>query len=273
VKISNAKKEEIDTVHAIRLIIVLFDTFKGKLDNYLELFIKFIAEQLKMAKAIYAKLILIQTISTFFIYNPINTINILETLKLTMPIFEAWFLYIKNMQFDFELKRTLMGLASILLIPPTNLNQAVKTNMGLIFKQIISLCKGITEIKEKIKLTEETNISDDEDDEVKIEKLKAAIEEAQKKADDQNELGLLEEEEEFDDENSFEINRKDHKTYIENQCEFTYVKSVLNYVHQSNQAYYGELLSLVTEEEKTSLTTSIEKSEKRNKENNVSQKD
>ena len=61
-----------------------------------------------------------------FIYDPIISMNILESLELTQHLFELWISLIPKMTFEVELKRSLMGLVSVLLIPPEKLNQVVK---------------------------------------------------------------------------------------------------------------------------------------------------
>ena len=49
--------------------------------------------------------------------------TILESLDVTQHLFELWVSLIKKMNFEIEFKRSLMGLASVLLIPPEKLNQ------------------------------------------------------------------------------------------------------------------------------------------------------
>lgn len=49
--------------------------------------------------------------------------NILESLDQTQYLFEQWVSLNKKMTFESEFKRSLIGLASVLLIPPEKLNQ------------------------------------------------------------------------------------------------------------------------------------------------------
>ena len=49
--------------------------------------------------------------------------NILESLDQTQYLFEQWVSLNKKMTIESEFKRSLIGLASVLLIPPEKLNQ------------------------------------------------------------------------------------------------------------------------------------------------------
>ena len=48
---------------------------------------------------------------------------ILDKLDVTQHLFELWVSLIKKMTFDIEFKRSMMGLSSVLLIPPEQLNK------------------------------------------------------------------------------------------------------------------------------------------------------
>jgi len=61
-KIGTKKKDELDTCHAIKILIALFESCKGKVDNLLQNLIKFILDNLKKAKTVYYKIILVQAV-------------------------------------------------------------------------------------------------------------------------------------------------------------------------------------------------------------------
>jgi hypothetical protein len=199
--------------------------------------------------------------------------TVLESLDLTQHLFELWISLIPKMTFDIELKRSLMGLGSVLLIPPEKLNQVnlainkkIKANIGILMKQIVGLCDQITNIKDKVKLNEVNDDESDEDDEDKLEKIKEALETAQKKADELESENILDDEddEDLDDSDYHEESKGLWKTNVENKCEFVFVKDLLNYLYSSNVNWHNEIIGSLSEEERNKLKTCIEKSEKRN---------
>lgn len=66
IRIGTKKKDELDNCHAIKILIVLFESCKGKIDNLLENFLKFVLENLKTAKTMYYKITLIQAVMINF---------------------------------------------------------------------------------------------------------------------------------------------------------------------------------------------------------------
>ena len=62
IRIGTKKKDELDNCHAIKILIALFECCKGKIDNLVETFLKFILDNLKSAKTVYYKIILIQAV-------------------------------------------------------------------------------------------------------------------------------------------------------------------------------------------------------------------
>ena len=63
--IGGKKQDDLDSCHAIKLLIVLFDSLKGKIDNLLENFMKFLIVNLKTAKTIYYKIIIVQAVLVY----------------------------------------------------------------------------------------------------------------------------------------------------------------------------------------------------------------
>ena len=61
--IGTNKKDELDNCHAVKILIALFESCKGKIDNLLENFLKFLLDNLKKAKAVYYKIIIIQAVT------------------------------------------------------------------------------------------------------------------------------------------------------------------------------------------------------------------
>ena len=187
--------------------------------------------------------------------------NILESLDQTQYLFEQWVSLNKKMTFESEFKRSLIGLASVLLIPPEKLNQV---------KLIVLIIENKGEyrdIYEEVKFVEETVIdSENEDEEENLNKIKQILEESHKKAEDmeKQESYILDDNDEDIDDTEYKQDYKDlWKTEIERKCEFLYLKEMLNYLFCTNMNWYNEIIGNLTEEEKNLLKLSIEKAEKR----------
>ena len=55
--------------------------------------------------------------------------SILNSLDVTEHLFELWVPLIPKMTFEIELKRSLMGLSTVFVIPPEKLNQVKLSNL------------------------------------------------------------------------------------------------------------------------------------------------
>ena len=130
-------------------------------------------------------------------------------------------------------------------------------------KQIVQLCKQITDIKEKVKITDETEVEseEEEDEDEKLDKIKQAIEEAHKKADEVEKGDDLDDDDDLDDSDYEQDFKNLWKTEIEKMCEFNYLKELLNFLFTNNVNWYNEIIGNLTEEEKNILKLSIEKAE------------
>jgi hypothetical protein len=101
------------------------------------------------------KMMLVQSLSLCYVYNPNMTNAILEEVNLTPQIFEMWVPMINNMRFDFEFRRTAFAFSSLLLIDEPQLNPALKNNIAFILTKIVELLRRCTEMKERQKNKEE----------------------------------------------------------------------------------------------------------------------
>ena len=63
--IGTKKREELDNCHAIKIIIVLFESCKERLDNFVDSLFKFVIDNLKIAKSTYYKVSLIQAVTIY----------------------------------------------------------------------------------------------------------------------------------------------------------------------------------------------------------------
>jgi hypothetical protein len=148
-------KEDHNCAMVTKILIVLLETYKEKLDHLLKGIVLFLIDQMKSTSAGMYKMMLVQTLSLCYVYNPHMTNAITEEINLTPQIFEMWIGMINNMRFDFEYRRTSLAFSSLLLIDESQLNLILKNNMTFILSKIIELLKKCVEMKERKKVKEE----------------------------------------------------------------------------------------------------------------------
>jgi len=120
-KQSDSKKEEFEHCVPIKILIVLLETFKGKIDSLFEFIIKLVISELSRSFTLYYKSILVQVIALCFYNNPELTLILLDSMIVTANLFELWMTLIRSMKHDFEFRRTIYGFSSILLVEPTKI--------------------------------------------------------------------------------------------------------------------------------------------------------
>jgi hypothetical protein len=129
-KQSDSKKEEFEHCVPIKILIVLLETFKGKIDSLFEFIIKLAISELSRSFTLYYKSILVQVIALCLYNNPELTLILLDSMNVTANLFELWMTLIRSMKHDFEFRRTLYGFCSILLVEPTKIPSVnIKINL------------------------------------------------------------------------------------------------------------------------------------------------
>jgi len=113
----------IEGVTIMNLVIALLENMQGMIDQALPQIITIITEELNFllsAKETYVKKyksMLLQTMSMCFSYNTALTFQVLESQNLTLSVFQAWFMGMNDFKKDFELRRNIFGLGSIIKCP------------------------------------------------------------------------------------------------------------------------------------------------------------
>lgn len=151
-------KEDHSCAMVTKILIVLLETYKEKLDHLLKGIVVFLIDQMKSTNSGMYKMMLVQTLSLCYVYNPHMTNAIIEEINITHQIFEMWVGMINLMRFDFEFRRTSLAFSSLLLIDESLLNVILKNNMTFILSKIIDLLKKCLEMKERKKVKDEVFI-------------------------------------------------------------------------------------------------------------------
>ena len=121
-KQNDTSKEEFELCVPIKILVVLLESFKGKMDTFLEYILKLVISELAKSLHIYYKSFLVQVVALSIYNNPELTLTLLDNMNVTANFFELWITILKGMNHDFEMRRTLYGFASILLVEPSKLN-------------------------------------------------------------------------------------------------------------------------------------------------------
>jgi len=69
--------------------------------------------------------------------NPTITLAYLEQMQLTAHLFEFWVNLIPHMKYDFEWRRSMMAFLSLFLVPTSQLNNILSSNLAFVLKKII----------------------------------------------------------------------------------------------------------------------------------------
>jgi len=96
------------------LVVGLLENLFDKIDDFLCNIIELLVEELQKCDERTSKLLIMQAISMCFTYNPAMTFTIIEDKGWTQGIFETWFDSLSSVKYDFEIKRIVLGLTSII---------------------------------------------------------------------------------------------------------------------------------------------------------------
>jgi len=107
-----------DGVAIINLIIAVLENMQGKVDGDLKDIINIVVQEIQWVsqKKGYAhyKSMLLQCMAMCFTYNSALAFEILEGYQQTLFVFQNWFVLMNSFKNDFELRRNIFGLSSIL---------------------------------------------------------------------------------------------------------------------------------------------------------------
>jgi hypothetical protein len=89
--LNNADLREPDLVSAPKLFESVLQNCRGRVDNWLEPYIKLSLTRFKTAKNHYLKTLLLSVVANALYYNPVVCLQVLERLGATGEFFRTWF--------------------------------------------------------------------------------------------------------------------------------------------------------------------------------------
>ena len=118
IEIARFRQQELDAIMGMKLLVTMVEALPGKLDDVFQNIIGVIVQELRLAITENYKSMLVQAISMTLYYNPEATFSILEKGNHTEQVFKELFIMIPKFKWDFEFKRAIFGLTTILVSPP-----------------------------------------------------------------------------------------------------------------------------------------------------------
>lgn len=137
--------EDGDIEPAPKLIQVVFQNCRGKVDHWVEPYIRISVERLRRAEKPYLKCLLIEVVADALYYNSSFTLNILQKLGVATDIFNLWFQMLQqtkksghraNFRREHDKKVCCLGLTSLLPLPA---DQVPVEALERIFKATLDL--------------------------------------------------------------------------------------------------------------------------------------
>lgn len=260
----------------------MLENLKGQIDegmgSLLDLILPDLIQQLGTKKQVPNFVsMLLQTISICFWYNSALTFNILEQKNATVQVFQLWLGFMSKFKKDFELRRVIFGLTSILVTSPAQMPPIVSSRLADITVQLATLTlksrqERIVVLEDNEKYIkenqdgEESNSDDDDegdengmmdqdkdssDDEKEyldtLKKLKAEKD----KNEEKRKNGITDDDEAESDDDSdsdYEYAGGDlalYESVLDEVDEIKFVKENLDVIFNADQNYYLSLMSQV----------------------------
>ena len=232
--ICEGKNNYTKTKCAFDLLCILFEIFKGKIDNILNEILNFIFTKYTHKNGLFKSNLRI-LLSSCFIYNPYLSLKYYESNNKIEEIFKFWFEGLEKLSKKKEIKYNLIGLCSLISLDKNFQNILILNNMKELLEKIIFLAKKSNEIS-LTKNEEENDEFEEEEDEEKKDK------------NNNNYHNLINENTTDDDEDlSWDEDESDNEeiTQFDKQNDVLFLRDTLNNISQKSPDDYNKINSLL----------------------------
>lgn len=146
--LSEQNLEDSDVEPCPKLIEVVLQNCKGRIDEWIEPYVRITIDRLRRTQKSYLKDLLVAVVANALYYNAVLTLNVLQKLGATAEIFQLWLQLIyktkksgKPVHFrrEHDKKVCILGLASLLLLPAEALPQELRLGFDQVFKVVLKL--------------------------------------------------------------------------------------------------------------------------------------
>jgi hypothetical protein len=228
---SRLKECELEAICAVTLLIQMLESIQG-IDSSLHNILEFFVRELGSAETPDYKCMLAQGICMCLWYNTSQTLMSLEQMGCTQSFLDLVFSLVQTqVKQDFEIKRFVIGLSSLIQKDPSELPHSVQNNQQNIMKALVFLCQKSIMVRQK---QQEKAEQADEDD-----KAETGIYE-----DEENELDILSEDDDDEDDEDYDCNEEDgmdrdlYDSKLDSLDEVLFCRDILAGMEQSNQPLY-----------------------------------
>jgi hypothetical protein len=170
--LADEKLEDSDIESAPKLIEAVLQNCRGRVDQWLELYLRISVERLRKTKKNYLKDLFVNVVANGLYYNAPMCLTILQHLGVTSEIFQAWFQMLyevkksgKPVHFirEHDKKVCILGLASLLAVPSTAMPPELQAGLDQVYKALLKLLVAYKEQRAESAKLVELEEDDDED--------------------------------------------------------------------------------------------------------------
>ncbi|KAG0567157.1 hypothetical protein KC19_7G115500 [Ceratodon purpureus] len=171
--LADEKLEDSDIESAPKLIEAVLQNCRGRVDQWLEPYLRISIERLRKTKKNYLKDLLVNVVANGLYYNAPMCLTILQHLGVTSEIFQMWLqmLYaVKKsgnpLHFirEHDKKVCILGLASLLAVPSAAMPPELQTGLDQVFRALLKLLVTYKAQREEAAKVEELEEDDEEDE-------------------------------------------------------------------------------------------------------------
>ncbi|KAK3145078.1 hypothetical protein QOZ80_4AG0322730 [Eleusine coracana subsp. coracana] len=128
--LTDQNMEDSDVVPAPKLIEVFFQNCKGRVDHWVEPYLRLTIDRLRRTEKPYLKCLLLQVIANALYYNPLLALEKLHALGVATEIFNLWFVMLQqvrksgqraNFRREYAKKVCCLGLTSLIGLPASHI--------------------------------------------------------------------------------------------------------------------------------------------------------
>lgn len=169
--LADEKLEDSDIESAPKLIEAVLQNCRGRVDQWLEPYLRISVERLRRTQKNYLKDLLMEVVANGLYYSAGPCLTILQQLGVTGEIFQAWF------QMLYEVKKTgkpvhfvrehdkkvcILGLASLLTVPTAAMPPELQAGLDQVFRALLKLLKAYKDQRAEAAKVEEIEDDDEE---------------------------------------------------------------------------------------------------------------
>jgi hypothetical protein len=188
--LSDKEASEKDMQSAVKLVSVLLQYLKGRIDHIVPKLLELLIGCLSRCSSTSLKILLLDAIADAILYNSEMVCTFMEQTKCTASVFALWLNTIPKFKRLYDKKLTVLALSHLLSRPEiSTLPPSVQTNVGLI---ICNLVKILIDMQEQKKREEEDEIAQEKERQEFLNKIQNGYV-----------YGEEDEDEEYEDEDAF----------------------------------------------------------------------